>query len=338
MKKFLITGSAGFIGFHVCKKLIKNKNYLVAGVDKFDPYYSVKLKKDRIKYLKNLNKKKNFYQFNDDIVNYNKLEKIFRRFRPDYVVNLAAQSGVRYSLKKPRVYLKNNIEGFFNILELSKKYSVKHLVFASTSSVYGLNTKSPFKENHTADHPIQFYAATKRSNELMAHSYSYLYKMPTTGLRFFTVYGPWSRPDMSLYNFVDNIVKNKPINVFNYGNHIRDFTYVDDIVSGIISAIKTVPKYQKNKINPSPDTSSAPYEIYNIGNNKPVKLMKYIKLIEKNLKKKAKIKYLPLQAGDIKSTRSSMNKIKRYLKYKPNTNIEKGIKNFINWYLKYNKC
>ena len=336
MKKFLITGSAGFIGFHLCKKLIKNKNYLVAGVDKFDPYYSVKLKKDRIKYLKNLNKKKNFYQFNVDIVNYNKLEKIFRRFRPDYVVNLAAQAGVRYSLKKPRVYLKNNIEGFFNILELSKKYSVKHLVFASTSSVYGLNTKSPFKENHTADHPIQFYAATKRSNELMAHSYSYLFNLPCTGLRFFTVYGTWSRPDMSLFNFVDRIVKGKSINVFNYGDHIRDFTYVDDIVQGIISSINSVPK-QKKIINPSPDMSSAPFEIFNIGNNKPVKLMKYIKIIEKNLKRKAKINYLPLQPGDIKSTRASMVKIKNKLNYNPKITIETGIKNFVNWYLKYYK-
>ncbi len=336
--KILVTGSAGFIGYHLCLKLQKNKNNKIIGLDNYDPYYSVRLKIDRVKDLLKKNKNKNFSQKNLDISKYKSLEKTFKKFKPEYVVNLAAQAGVRYSLTKPEAYLKNNIVGFFNILELSKKYAVKHLIFASTSSVYGLNKKFPFKEQDTADHPIQFYAATKRSNELMAHSYSYLYKMPTTGLRFFTVYGPWSRPDMSLYNFVDNIVKNKPINVFNYGNHIRDFTYVDDIVSGIISAIKTVPKYQKNKINPSPDTSSAPFEIYNIGNNKPVKLMKYIKLIEKNLKKKAKIKYLPLQAGDIKSTRSSMNKIKKYLKYKPNTNIEKGIKNFINWYLKYNNC
>ena len=335
--KILVTGSAGFIGSHLCLQLQKNRKNLVIGLDNFDSYYSVKLKRDRIENILKNNKFKNFKNFKINIANYNNLKKIFAKIKPDYVVNLAAQAGVRYSLEFPEKYLKNNIEGFFNILQLSKENKVKHLVFASTSSVYGLNEKFTFKENHTADHPIQFYAATKRSNELMAHSYSHLYKLPCTGLRFFTVYGPWSRPDMSLYKFVDNIKKNKSIEVFNYGDHIRDFTYVDDIVDGIIRAIHKIPKSKYKLKNPTPDTSSSPFEIFNIGNDNPVKLMEYVKIIEKNLNKKAKIKFLPLQAGDIKSTRASMTKIKNKLGYKPKTNIEKGIKNFVEWYLQYKK-
>lgn len=335
--KILVTGSAGFIGSHLCLRLQKNRKNLVIGLDNFDNYYSVKLKRDRIDNILKNNKFKNFKNLKVNITNYNNLKKIFAKIKPDYVVNLAAQAGVRYSLEFPEKYLKNNIEGFFNILQLSKENKVKHLVFASTSSVYGLNKKFIFKENHTADHPIQFYAATKRSNELMAHSYSHLYKLPCTGLRFFTVYGPWSRPDMSLYKFVDNIENNKSIEVFNYGDHIRDFTYVDDIVDGIIRAIYKIPKPKPKLKNPAPDTSSSPFEIFNIGNDNPVKLMEYIKIIEKNLNKKAKIKFLPLQAGDIKSTRASMVKIKNRLGYKPKTNIDKGIKNFVKWYLQYKK-
>jgi UDP-glucuronate 4-epimerase len=334
--KFIVTGSAGFIGFHLCKTLIKNKKNRIIGLDNLNNYYSVKLKKDRLSYLKKININKNFLQYKIDISNYKKLEKIFKKIKPDFVINLAAQAGVRYSLKHPEEYLKNNMIGFFNIMDLSKKYKIKHLVYASTSSVYGLNKKMPFSENFTADHPIQFYAATKRSNEIMAHSYSYLYNLPTTGLRFFTVYGPWSRPDMSLYNFAENISKNKKIEVFNYGNHVRDFTYVDDIVDGIIKSIFKLPK-KKKLIKPNPGESPAPFQIFNIGNNRPIKLMDYIKLIEKNLQKKAIIKYLPLQPGDIHATKADIKKISKILKYKPKTNIKDGIRNFIDWFKKYKK-
>lgn len=333
MKKIIITGSAGFIGFHLALKLLKKKKYII-GIDNLNKYYNPKLKQQRLKIL---NRFKNFKFIKSDIRNYKKLNIIFKKFRPDCVVNLAAQAGVRYSIQNPREYLNTNIVGFFNIMELSKKFKIKHLVYASTSSVYGLNFKQPFSEAHTADHPTQFYAATKRSNEIMAHSYSYLYGLPTTGLRFFTVYGPWGRPDMALFKFVNKIINNKSIDVYNYGNHKRDFTYIDDITDGICKSINKIPKNLKRKKNMNPSISTGPFQIYNIGNDKPLNLMKYIKIIENILGQKAKINFLPLQQGDMVNTRASLHKIKRNLKYNPKTSIVNGIRNFINWYKLYYK-
>jgi len=338
MKKVIITGSAGFIGFHLALKLLKKKKNIL-GLDNINNYYDPKLKQQRLKIL---TKFKNFKFIKSDIKNYKKLNLIFKTFKPDCVVNLAAQAGVRYSIKNPRVYLNSNIIGFFNILELSKKFKIKHLVYASTSSVYGLNFKQPFSEGDTADHPVQFYAATKRSNEIMAHSYSYLYGLPTTGLRFFTVYGPWGRPDMALFKFVNKIINNKSIDVYNYGNHKRDFTYVEDIVDGIFKSMNKIPKVSKKrknltKKNINPSTSTGPFQIYNIGNDKPLDLMKYIKIIENILGIKAKLNYLPLQKGDMVNTRASLYKIKKDLKYNAKTSVTNGIRNFVNWYKFYYK-
>ena len=336
MKKILITGAGGFIGFHLSKKLLEKK-YNILGIDNLNSYYSVKLKKDRIKILKHY-KKFSFKKV--DISNYNRVHLLFKKFKPDIVINLAAQAGVRYSLIDPGAYAKANLIGFFNILDSCRTHKISHLIYASTSSVYGANKKMPFKEKNIADHPIQFYAATKRSNEIMAHSYSVLYKMRTTGLRFFTVYGPWSRPDMSLLKFAKSISNNKKIELFNYGNHTRDFTYVDDIVNGIISIIKKRKKLSLKKNNNNHDPSSSAnglFQVYNIGSEKPIALMKYIKLLEKYLGKKAKLKRLPLQKGDIVDTYSSTNKLKVDFNYMPKTKIEDGIKNFVKWFKNYYK-
>ncbi len=290
--KVLITGVAGFIGFHLARKLLE-KNIGVYGIDNINDYYDVKIKKDRIKILNSVSKKKGifFKLYKFDISDSSKFRNI-KKEKFNLIVNLAAQAGVRYSLINPHSYIKSNITGFLNILELARKKKNSTVIYASTSSVYGGSTDVPYKENNSAVHPLQLYAATKRSNELMAHSYSYLFGINTIGLRFFTVYGPWSRPDMSLYSFAKNIIDGKPINIFNKGNHIRDFTYVDDIVYSIFKLIK-INKFRKYKLKKSvqtkfPDSSSAPFEVYNIGNNRPTKLMYYIKLIEKGLGKKAK--------------------------------------------------
>lgn len=273
------------------------------------------------------------------MINKKKINNLFKKYKIKKVINLAAQAGVRYSIENPDSYIKSNLVGFANILEACRNFKILHLTYASTSSVYGANTKQPFRESHNVDHPLQLYAATKRSNELMAHSYSNLFGLPTTGLRFFTVYGPWGRPDMALFIFTKNIIENKFINIFNKGRHVRDFTYVDDIVSGIILANDKVAKKNKKwnsrKIDPS--KSRAPFKIYNIGNSKPVSLMKYIELIEKNLKKKAKKKFLPLQKGDVPKTLSDISRIKKDLNYNPKTSVEVGVKNFINWYLNFYK-
>ena len=322
----LITGAAGFIGYHTCKNiLIKNKKAKIFGVDNINDYYNQKLKRDRIKSLKNdYNKNKKFYFLKQNIADLNNMEKIFKKHKISHVINLAAQAGVRYSLKDPFSYVENNLVGFHNILYLSKKYKIKHLVYASSSSVYGNQKKQPYKENFNTDNPIQFYAATKKSNEIMAVAYSNLYKMKTTGLRFFTVYGPWGRPDMALFKFTKNILLNKKIEVFNKGNHSRDFTYIDDIVMGII---KVLYNNDKKKLS----------NILNIGRGKKEKLLTYIKCIEKYLNKKSKMKLLGLQKGDIKETNSSTDKINKLVGYKPKTNIEVGIKNFLDWYLSYYK-
>ena len=317
----LVTGAAGFIGYHLTLKLLKKKINVV-GIDNINKYYDTKLKRDRIKSIKNFN---NFTFYKVDLVNYKKIDSIIKTNKIKYIIHLAAQAGVRYSIKKPKSYFKSNLEGFFNILELSKNNKIKHLIFASTSSVYGNSKEFPLKEEINTDLPLSFYAATKKSNEIMAHSYSFIHNLPCTGVRFFTVYGPLGRPDMALFKFTKNIIANKPIQLFNNGNHIRDFTYIDDIVEGIYLLIK---KQSKKKI---------PYEIYNIGNGDPKKLIEYLKQIEFNLKNKAKIKKLPLQIGDVIKTHANITKLKRKTNYKAKTNIKNGIASFIEWYKNYYK-
>ncbi len=339
-KKLLVTGSAGFIGYHITMKFLK-KGYFVTGIDNLSNYYDIKLKKDRIRNLLKYSKKnkKKFTFKKIDLIDKKKILKLFKNEKFDYVIHLAAQAGVRYSIVNPTSYLRNNLIGYFNILENCKIFKIKHLMYASTSSVYGGNIILPFKEEHTADHPIQFYAATKRSNELMAHSYSALYNLPTTALRFFTVYGPWGRPDMALYKFVKNIIKNKSIEVFNYGKHSRSFTYIDDVIESIFQLLKKIPKKRlppKFK-NLRPDESFAPSRIINIGNNKTSSLKNYINEIEINLKKKAKIKYLPLQAGDASKSLASTKSINKIINKKKFTKISVGIKKFIEWYKSYYK-
>ena len=337
--KVLITGCAGFIGFHTSLKFIK-KGYHVIGIDNLNNYYDIKLKKKRLDILKKQNVKKKCFDFEKlDISNSFNIEKVFKKNNIKFVVNLAAQAGVRYSLINPRSYLDTNLVGFFNILDCSNRFKIKHLVYASTSSVYGANENFPLKENKIADHPIQFYAATKRSNEIMAHSYSSIYNLPTTGLRFFTVYGPWGRPDMALFIFTKKIIQGKKIPLFNHGNHSRSFTYVDDIVDGIFKSTVKIPKKDKlwSSKNPDPSSSNCPFRIYNIGNNKTESLKKYLKVIEKILGKKAKIKNLAIQKGDIVKTSADLKKISKEIGFYPKTSIETGIKKFTNWYKEYHK-
>jgi UDP-glucuronate 4-epimerase len=333
--KIIVTGTAGFIGFHLSNKLL-TLNHKVYGIDNLNNYYDVSLKKKRLLLLK---KKKNFLFFKIDISNKKKLEKIFQKTKPDIVINLAAQAGVRYSLLNPQAYVDSNITGFLNILENSKNFKIKHLIYASTSSVYGANKKLPHKEIYNTDHPLSIYAATKKSNELMAHCYSHLYNLPTTGLRFFTVYGPYGRPDMSLFLFVKAIYENQKINVFNKGQMYRDFTYVDDIVTGISKLLNKSPKKNQkyNHYKPKPCNSSAPYQILNIGNGKKIYLMDFIKEIEKNFKKISKKNLLKMQPGDVRETLSNTNKIYKLCGYKSKTDVPNGVKKFINWYAGYFK-
>ena len=332
--KYLVTGAVGFIGFSLSKQLLLNGNE-VFGIDSVDNYYDINLKKARILQLKKFKKKFEIKKL--DISNKISLYKIFRSQKFDRVINLAAQAGVRYSIINPESYLKNNIIGFFNIIENCKKFRIKHLLFASTSSVYGLQTKNPFKVEDSCNHPIQFYAATKKSNEIMAHSYSHLYNLPMTGLRFFTVYGPWGRPDMALHRFTKNILEKKEVEIFNYGKHIRDFTYIDDIVDNIVAISKKIPKknFKFNSKKPQNHQSSAPFRILNIGNSKPEKLMDFVKEIEKNLGLKAKIKFKKLQKGDIEATTSDMKHTYKLTKIKKKTSIKVGVKKFIDWFLEY---
>ena len=335
-KKILITGVAGFIGFHIAQK-IQFKGYKILGIDNLNNYYSRKLKLDRLKVLNRHGEKKFIFK-KIDLKNKNLVNKLFSKNRFDYVVHLAAQAGVRHSLKKPLDYVYNNVLAFTNLLECCKRYNIKHLLYASTSSVYGNNLLVPFKENHSANHPIQFYAATKRSNELMAHSYSHIYKLPTTGLRFFTVYGPWGRPDMALFKFTKNILKKKEIELYNFGNHKRDFTYVEDVADIVSKLIKKPPKFltkRPKKINFSPNKSNAPFRILNIGQSNQTTLLEYVNEIEKNLGLKAKKKLLPLQTGDIFETKSNIQELKKIIKIKKFVPIKKGISLFINWYKKY---
>ena len=332
-KKIIVTGSAGFIGFSLCLKLLERGDIII-GIDNHNDYYDPKIKEARIKRLENY---LNYKHFRQDISDQKDLEETFANHKPQKVVNLAAQAGVRYSIQNPLAYIKSNIVGFANILENCRNHKIEHLVYASTSSVYGANTKMPFSEHDSANHPLSVYAASKKSNELMAHSYSHLYQLPTTGLRFFTVYGPWGRPDMALFKFTKDILDENPIDVFNHGNHTRDFTYVDDIVEGIIKTLDNPANKNEdwNSNQPDPSSSRAPWKIYNIGNNKPVQLMDYIDALEKALGKKAKINFLPLQPGDVPDTYANVDNLKDKFNYKPSTTVVEGVSKFITWYKDY---
>ena len=344
MKKVLITGMAGFIGHHLAKLLVKS-NYEVVGLDNINDYYDQQLKFARLKDL----------GFETDAIEYNKLQKLlgisfikldlkdlenlkalFREQQFDYVVNLAAQAGVRYSLENPHAYVDSNITGFLNILESCRAFPVEHLLFASSSSVYGLSEDIPFQEDNCTDHPLAMYAVSKKANEMMAHSYANLYNIPSTGLRFFTVYGPWGRPDMALHIFTKAIIEDKEFEVFNNGNMSRDFTYVGDIVESIKRLIPLAPKAYNPEFNPKKPTSSKstkPYQLFNVGNNSPVALMDFIKAIEKTLGKKGKMVFKPMQPGDVQSTYANVESLFNYINFKPETNLEEGIKEFVKKYL-----
>jgi len=331
--KVLITGTAGFIGSTLARRLLERGDEVV-GVDNLNDYYDVNLKKARLERLLG------YQGFTDERVSIEDtqaLEQVFVRHQPQRVVNLAAQAGVRYSLVNPHAYISANIQGFMNILEGCRHHEVEHLVYASSSSVYGSNTRMPFSVQDNVDHPVSLYAASKKANELMAHTYSHLYQLPTAGLRFFTVYGPWGRPDMALFIFTKKILAGEPIDVFNYGNHRRDFTYIDDIVEGVIRTLDKValPDPDWNGDNPDPSTSQAPYRLYNIGSNRPVELLRYIEVLEQCLGKKAEKNLLPLQLGDVPDTYANVDALVQDLNYQPQMPIEEGISRFVDWYLDY---
>jgi len=331
--KILVTGSAGFIGSALTIKLLERGD-LVTGIDNHNDYYDPNLKESRLS--RHINHKK-YTHIRKDIEDRESINEIFNNGNFDCVVNLAAQAGVRYSLENPYAYIDTNLVGFGNILEGCRKTQVKHLVYASSSSTYGLNTQQPFSVNHPVNHPVSLYAATKKANELMAHVYSHLYQIPTTGLRFFTVYGPYDRPDMALQKFAKSIISGDTINVFNYGKHKRDFTFIDDIVDGIVQVIDkpaaSDPLWESD--NPKPSTSSAPYRVYNIGNNRPVELLDYISELEKNLGKTARKKMLPIQPGDVENTFADIDELILDFGYRPKISIEEGVKRFSEWYKSY---
>jgi UDP-glucuronate 4-epimerase len=331
--KVLVTGSAGFIGFHTSQILLARGDQVV-GLDNLNDYYDVSLKEARLGILK---RSPNFSFVKLDLADRAGMAELFAREKFDRVINLAAQAGVRYSIQNPLAYIDSNVVGFANILEGCRHNGVQHLVYASTSSVYGANTAMPFSVHQNVDHPLSFYAATKKANELMAHTYAHLYQLPVTGLRFFTVYGPWGRPDMALFLFTKAILADKPIDVFNYGNHRRDFTFVDDIAQGVVRAMDRIatPNESWDGNSPDPGTSKDPYRLYNIGNNEPVELMKYIELIEKYLGKKAQKNLLPLQQGDVPDTFADVDDLVRDVGYKPATSVEEGVRRFIEWYVGY---
>jgi UDP-glucuronate 4-epimerase len=349
-KKVLVTGTAGFIGFHFAKRLL-SLGYNVTGIDNLNDYYNVGLKLARLKelgftdqQLEQINGRESVTSADGNLVFYPKdlkdrmtMERIFEKERPDYVVHLAAQAGVRYSIDHPYKYIDSNIIAFMNILESCRHYPVEHLVFSSSSSVYGSNERMPFSVHHNVDHPISLYAATKKSNELMAHAYSHLYGIPTTGLRFFTVYGPWGRPDMAYFLFTRKILNDDPIEVFNHGDMKRDFTYIDDIVEGVYKVMLKTPESDDNWNGESPDpaTSAAPYRLFNIGNHQPVNLLYFIQLLEKNLGRNAEKKLLPMQQGDVKETCADIDALREYTGFQPSTPVEKGIAEFVKWYVKY---
>jgi UDP-glucuronate 4-epimerase len=333
--RILVTGSAGFIGSALTLKLVARGDEVI-GIDNLNDYYDVKLKHARLRE----NKASPLYiDVKADLEDRDAIAEVFSKYKPQGVVNLAAQAGVRYSIKNPHAYIDTNIVGFLNILEGCRHHAVEHLVFASSSSVYGANTNMPFSVHHNVDHPLSLYAASKKANELMAHTYSHLYRLPVTGLRFFTVYGPWGRPDMALFLFTQKILEDKPIDVFNYGQHRRDFTYIDDIVEGIIRTLDRIPKANTAWSGNRPDaaTSTAPYRLYNIGNNQPVELMRYIEVLEDCLGKKAEKNLLPLQPGDVPDTYADVEDLVDDVAYKPDTPIEVGVRRFVDWYRDYYK-
>jgi UDP-glucuronate 4-epimerase len=334
--KFLVTGAAGFIGFHTAQILLERGDEVV-GLDNLNDYYDVSLKEAR---LAQLRQRSNFRFVKLDLADRRGMQELFAREKFARVIHLAAQAGVRYSLENPLAYVDSNVVGFANVLEGCRHNGAEHLVYASTSSVYGANTKMPFSVHQNVDHPLSFYAATKKANELMAHTYAYLYKLPVTGLRFFTVYGPWGRPDMALFLFTKNILAGKPIDVFNYGNHRRDFTYIDDIAQGVVHAADRVATAnpQWNGDAPDPGTSKVPYRLYNIGNNQPVELGRYIECIERSLGRKAQKNLLPLQPGDVPDTFADIEDLVRDVGYRPATPVEVGVERFVRWYVDYYKA
>ena len=333
--KILVTGSAGFIGSELTLKLLARGDTVV-GIDNHNDYYDPAIKEARIdRFIDNLN----YTHIRADLTDHQAIEGVFTNYKSDVVVNLAAQAGVRYSIENPLAYINSNIVGFAHILEGCRHNDVEHLVYASTSSVYGANTSMPFSVHQNVDHPLSVYSASKKSNELMAHTYSHLYGLPTTGLRFFTVYGPWGRPDMALFLFTKAILSNKKIQVFNHGKHRRDFTYIDDIVEGIIRILEAPAtcNLKWNSDQPDPGSSNAPWRVYNIGNNKPIELMDYIAALEKALGKKAEKEFLPLQAGDVPETYANVDDLVKQFDYKPATSVEEGINRFVSWYRDYFK-
>ena len=328
-----MTGVAGFIGMHCAKKLLDDGHEII-GIDNLNDYYDVTLKKDRLKILESY---KLFCFLKLDIKDQKDVLDLFKKEIPQRILHLAAQAGVRYSIQNPYVYIDSNIQGFINILEGCRTIKAEHLVFASSSSVYGGNEKVPFSEHDNVDHPVSLYAATKKANELMAHTYSHLYQIPTTGLRFFTVYGPWGRPDMSPILFTKAILANEPIQVFNHGNMMRDFTYIDDVTTSVKETLfkSATPNTNFDTKNPDPATSHAPYRIFNIGNNQPLPLMHFIETLEDTLGKKATLKMMDMQAGDVKETSADTSELNRWVNFKPNTSIKEGVKRFVDWYQTY---
>ncbi len=331
--RVLVTGTAGFIGNHLALRLLERGDEVI-GIDNVNDYYDVSLKEARLARIKD---HPNFVEIRASLEDRARIEAVFAEYRPQRVVNLAAQAGVRYSLVNPYSYIDSNISGFLNILEGCRHHQVEHLVYASSSSVYGANTKMPFSVHHNVDHPLSLYAASKKANELMAHTYSHLYGIPTTGLRFFTVYGPWGRPDMALFIFTRKILAGEPIDVFNHGKHKRDFTYIDDIVEGVIRTLDKVPEPNPAWDSDHPDsaTSRAPYRLYNIGNNQPVELMYFIETLEKALGMEAKKNFLPLQPGDVPATYADIDDLSTDVGFRPDTPIEEGIQRFVDWYRDY---
>ncbi len=339
MRKILVTGAAGFIGFHLSRRLLAEGNEVV-GLDNLNAYYDVTLKQSRLKILEGVGKdleSPSFSFVRADLADRKAMEALFAENRFDTVVNLAAQAGVRYSLENPQAYVESNLVGFMNILEGCRHHGVKHLVFASSSSVYGANTRMPFSVHDNVDHPLSLYAATKKANELMAHSYASLYKLPSTGLRFFTVYGPWGRPDMALFLFTRAILEGRPIDVFNGGRMERDFTYIDDIVEGLTRVLLKIPVPNPAWRGDAPDPSSsfAPYRLYNIGNNRPVALMEFIETLEEQLGRKAIRNFLPMQAGDVPATSADVDDLMAAVGFRPATPIAEGIRRFVAWYQEY---
>lgn len=350
MSKILVTGAAGFIGFHLTKRLLE-QGFDVVGLDIINHYYDVNLKFDRLKELGleesviRLNefshsvKYKNFRFIKADLADHDFIVSMMNNEQFSSVVNLAAQPGVRYSIQNPRAYTSSNVEGFLSVLEGARQSNIEHLVYASTSSVYGLNANLPFKEKMSTEHPISLYAATKKANEMMAHSYSHLFGLPSTGLRFFTVYGPWGRPDMALSLFAEALIKKEPINVFNHGKMFRDFTYVDDIVESIVLVLFKPAKsnHNWNNLNPEPHTSSAPYQLFNVGNGSPTPLISYLEAIEKSLNLKGNYNMMDIQPGDVISTHADSSELEKYTGFKPKISVEEGVQKFIDWYKKYYK-